>query len=61
MCGDSTAEPGLTAPSAFTLALLEDIIEVLDRHGYPAPTGTTLADLTSSLCNVLHPWQTYRT
>ncbi len=61
MCGDSAAELELTAPTAFTLALLEDIIEVLDRHGYPAPTGTALADFTSSLCNVLHPWQTYRT
>ncbi len=61
MSGDRVGDPGLIAPGAFTLALLEDIIEVLDRHGYPAPAGTTLADLTSSLCNVLHPWQTYRT
>jgi len=39
----------------FTLALVLDVGEVLARHGYPAPTGTTLVDLTLGLFRALHP------
>ena len=39
----------------FTLALILDIGEVLARHGYPAPTGTTLVELTAGIHRALHP------
>lgn len=39
----------------FTLALVLDVGEVLSRHGYPAPTGATLVDLTLGLYRALHP------
>ena len=39
----------------FTLALVLDVGEVLSRHGYPAPTGLTLVDLTLGLYRALHP------
>ena len=56
MCWDNNdaLQPDTTAQAAFTLALLEDLTEVLHRHGYPAPNGHLLAELTSSLYNVLH-------
>lgn len=40
----------------FTLALVLDVGEVLSRHGYPAPTGATLVDLTAGLYRALHPY-----
>jgi len=39
----------------FTLALVLDVGEVLVRHGYPAPVGRVLVDLTASLHRSLHP------
>lgn len=57
MCWDDDArqpDTDTTAQAAFTLALLEDLTEVLHRHGYPALSGSLLAELTSSLFNVLH-------
>src|SRR4051794_904192 len=39
----------------FTLALVLDVGAVLSRHGYPAPTGATLVDLTAGLYQALHP------
>ena len=39
----------------FTLALVLDVGEVLSRHGYPAPAGATLVDLTAGLYHALHP------
>jgi hypothetical protein len=41
----------------FTLALVLDVAEVLTRHGYPAPTGTTLVDLTAGLHHALHGYR----
>lgn len=38
----------------FTLALVLDVVEVVVRHGYTAPTGATLVDLTSGLFRALH-------
>ena len=43
----------------FTLALVLDVGEVLSRHGYPAPTGMTLVDLTTGLYRALHPAQPF--
>jgi hypothetical protein len=43
----------------FTLALVLDVGEVLSRHGYPAPTGATLVDLTLGLYRALHSSQPY--
>lgn len=43
----------------FTLALVLDVGEVLSRHGYPAPTGMTLVDLTAGLYRALHPAQPF--
>ena len=39
----------------FTLALVLDVGEVLVRHGYPAPAGGQLVDLTTGLYRALHP------
>ena len=39
----------------FTLALVLDVGEVLVRHGYPAPSGNQLVDLTTGLYRALHP------
>jgi hypothetical protein len=39
----------------FTLALVLDVGEVLTRHGYPAPVGTVLVDLTAGIYRALHP------
>jgi hypothetical protein len=44
----------------FTLALVLDVGEVLTRHGYPAPTGATLVDITAGLYRALHPYAGYR-
>jgi len=41
----------------FTLALVLDVCEMLSRHGYLAPTGATLVDLTVGLYRALHPAQ----
>ena len=32
-----------------------DVGEVLVRHGYPAPAGATLVELTTGLYRALHP------
>ncbi len=39
----------------FTLALVLDVGEVLARHGYPAPAGVVLVELTAGLYRALHP------
>lgn len=44
----------------FTLALVLDVGEVLTRHGYPAPVGEVLVDLTVGLYRALHPDQPWR-
>ena len=44
-----------TRDERFTLALVLDVGEVLSRHGYPAPTGGTLVELTAGLYRALHP------
>lgn len=38
----------------FTLALVLDVSEVIVRHGYPAPTGFGLVELTGGLFRALH-------
>ena len=38
----------------FTLALVLDVGEVLTRHGYPAPAGASLVELTLGLYRALH-------
>ena len=43
----------------FTLALVLDVGEVLSRHGYLAPTGATLVELTTGLYRALHPGRAY--
>ena len=42
------------ADDRFTLALILDVGEVLARHGYPAPSGAVLVELTSGLFRALH-------
>ena len=49
-----------TRDERFTLALALDVGEVLSRHGYPAPTGATLVDLTTGIYRALHPAGPYR-
>lgn len=44
----------------FTLALVLDVGEVLARHGYAAPTGVTLVELTTGLYRALHPEPPYQ-
>lgn len=44
----------------FTLALVLDVGEVLHRHGYDAPTGATLVELTAGLYRALHEPPIYR-
>jgi hypothetical protein len=39
----------------FTLALILDVAEVVAQHGYPAPAGATLVELTLGLFRALHP------
>ena len=43
----------------FTLALVLDVGEVLVRHGYPAPAGGQLVELTAGLYRALHPHPPY--
>jgi hypothetical protein len=50
-----------TTDERFTLALVLDVGEVLHRHGYAAPTGATLVELTTGLYRALHPFPTYPT
>jgi hypothetical protein len=38
-----------TPDERFSLALVLDVGEVLARHGYDAPTGVTLVELTAGL------------
>jgi len=49
-----------TTDERFTLALVLDVGEVLARHGYDAPTGVTLVELTVGIYRALHPPATYR-
>lgn len=44
----------LSRDERFTLALILDVAEVLGRHGYPAPVGVTLVELTAGLFRALH-------
>ena len=49
------AYPWVAAPEdRFTLALVTDVAEVLVRHGYPAPAGAVLVELTAGLFRALH-------
>ena len=48
-----------TRDARFTLALVLDVAEVLSRHGYPAPIGATLVELTAGLYRALHPAPPY--
>ena len=49
------AYPWVSAPDdRFTLALVTDVAEVSVRHGYPAPAGAVLVELTSGLFRALH-------
>ena len=49
------AYPWVSAPDdRFTLALVTDVSEVLVRHGYPAPAGAVLVELTAGLVRALH-------
>jgi hypothetical protein len=50
-----------TTDERFTLALVLDVGEVLVRHGYRAPTGTTLVELTAGIYRALHPTPPYLT
>lgn len=43
-----------TRDSRFTLALVSDLVEVLARHGYPAPTGRVLVELCWGVHQALH-------
>jgi hypothetical protein len=43
-----------TVDSRFTLALISDLIEVLARHGYPAPTDRVLVELCWGIHQALH-------
>jgi hypothetical protein len=53
---DFNRYPWLTgSDERFALALILDVGEVLARHGYPAPCGTTLVKLTAGLYRALHP------
>jgi len=49
-----------THDERFTLALVLDVGEVLSRHGYSAPTGITLVELTTGLYRALHDPLPYR-
>ena len=56
MDGDDTSDypwVGLR-DDRFTLALVLDVGEVLTRHGYPAPAGASLVELTLGLYRALH-------
>ena len=44
-----------------TLAFVLDVGELLSRHGYSAPTGMTLIDLTTGPCRALQPLVTHCT
>lgn len=57
---DACRYPWITSrDDRFTLALVLDVGEVLVRHGYPAPTGSVLVDLTAGLFRALHPTPPY--
>jgi hypothetical protein len=49
-----------TTDERFTLALVLDVTEVLHRHGYSAPTGAVLVELTAGLYRALHDVGTFR-
>ncbi len=56
MSGEERAYP-LPGPAdlpKFTFGLVVDVAEVLDRHGYPPPTGADLAALQQVLFGFLH-------
>jgi hypothetical protein len=48
-----------TTDERFTLSFVLDVGEVLVRHGYDAPTGATLVELTAGIYRALHPIPTY--
>jgi hypothetical protein len=48
-----------TTDERFTLALVLDVGEVLVRHGYHAPAGATLVELTAGIYRALHPFPPY--
>jgi hypothetical protein len=52
---DNEADAPTGRAERFTLALIADVVEVLDRHGYTAPTGDRLVDLTLAVHRALHP------
>jgi hypothetical protein len=43
------------APELLTLAVLEDVVAVLDRHGFGPLRGYALAELTASLYRLEPP------
>lgn len=54
MDDDYQPYPWVAAPDdRFTLALVLDVGEVLVRHGYPAPAGAVLVELTAGLFRAL--------
>jgi hypothetical protein len=54
---DAGAYPWVGATDErFTLALALDVGEVLVPHGYAAPTGAILVDLTAGIYRALHPF-----
>ena len=56
----ATDYPWLESRDArFTLALVLDVGEVLVRHGYAAPAGGQLVELTAGLYRALHPHPPY--
>ncbi len=59
MCWGESADNRDRGRPTFTIALLEDLAELLDRHGYPAPKDAVLADLTYALYRALEPPRSY--
>ncbi len=47
--------PRASTPELLTLAVLEDVVAVLDRHGFPPLRGYALAELTASLYRLQPP------
>jgi hypothetical protein len=47
--------PPVSASELLTLAVLEDVADVLDRHGFPPLCGYALAELTASLYRLQPP------
>ena len=47
--------PRPSQPELLTLAVLEDVAAVLDRHGFPPLRGYALAELAASLHRLQSP------